>query len=339
MAVTKRRRANYAFTPNKRAALWKAANAVGQWGVNRLRQAYRSRGPGSRSTTNRGTRSGTGVTFQHDTKTVYRRKPAPKRVIRKIRRFQKRVDSVLDRHAGTQTLVLSNGFNIQSAVNEQNFIGFTLYGVTGTNPSWNYDIASILNSVPDVSDTLPNYARRVHMRNAVLDVTLRNTGATLVEMDLYEWYCKKTCNVGNPDLLLGSSENQESQTILGRNELDMYDVGATPFQFPNVGRYLTIRKKSKAVISAGNAYTYQIRDPRNKWIPADRIIDTPNAHFGIPGWTQGVYVVIKGTPSNTSPGVYDRASVANITGSVTRNYSWRTVNRFARDASGYTGTN
>lgn len=177
------------------------------------------------------------------------------------------------------------------------------------------------------------------MKMAVLDLTLKNAGANNVEMDIYEFYVKKLSPFASAEVLVTTQATETPAISGGYSALSMYQIGTTPFEFQNMGRYLTITKKTKVMISPGNAYTYQIRDGSKKNLPTDRITDQTSQTFGFPGWTKGIFVVTKGTPAPNqgSAGLTTRAELTTVSGSVTRSYSWRNVDRYAFDRAGYTG--
>lgn len=342
------------------AGIYRAAAAAAAYGYKALtrrptansaagrRMASRT---GTRNQRNRYSRGGTGTSYQRDSKVVYTRKPAPRRIRKSYRKFAKRVNSVIDATAGTTQLVLSNGFSVLSGDDSQNMFAVTLAGVNGTSTNWNGDLNRIMNVRADAQDTGVNVDRKIHMKTMVLDCTFKNDFVTPgviqgdspefrdpVELDIYEFYVKKDAPFTAPEVLLTTEQTADVGASLSYGALTPVEVGATPFNFRNVGSYVTITKKTKHFIAPGNSVTYQLRESRNKWVPTVKIEDFTSAHFGIPGWTKGIFVVFKGTPwrdGNPAIGYTRRSAAARITGSVTRIYNWRNVDRNTASRTSY----
>lgn len=345
----KRRRPHYGgFYRN---ALGAGASALSgawkTWSGTSTAAKRRKMGPGSRTRNKQrpSYRSGNGTSYQHDAKTVYRRKPAPRRLKRSLQQFARRVNSVIDRTAGTSQLVVSNGFSVTTTVDTQNMFCVLLGGGTGDLSNWNGDLLRIINAREDAADTQLGQNRKIHMKTQVLDCTFKNDFVEPeftqefrdpVELDIYEFYVKKIAPFGAGEVLLTTEQTQDTTPLIPYAALTPLNVGATPFQFPNVGRYVTITRKTKHFIAPGNSITYQIRDAKNRWLPNDRIIDQPGATFGFPGWTKGIFVVFKGAPYRSEePATVRRAAAARISGSVTRIYNWRNVVRNSTDHVSY----
>lgn len=290
-------------------------------------------------------RSGNGTSYQRDTKEVYRRKPAPRRVKRAYSKFARRVNSVIDRTAGSSQLILSNGFSATSTDDGQNVFAILLGGGTGSTSDWNGDLLRIINSREDAQDTDLGFNRKIHMKTQILDCTFKNDFVTPgfddelrdpIELDIYEFYVKKQAPFAAAEVLMTTEQSSETTPLVGTTAVTPLNVGATPFQFSNVGRYVTITKKTKHFIAPGNSVTYQIRDAKNRWLPVDRIIDQTASTFGFPGWTKGIFVVFKGAPFKYPEETYTaRAAAARVSGSVTRIYNWRNVIRKAGDHTAY----
>lgn len=100
------------------------------------------------------------------------------------------------------------------------------------------------------------------------------------------------------------------------NAVTVNTRGWTPFDVPTASaKGLKIIKKTKYFIKNGDTFTYQIRDPRNKWLSGEEQIAT--AEFAKAGWTRMLFIVAKAVIGTPAPTAW------NLLGGCTRSYKYK----------------
>jgi len=300
----------------------------------------RQRGNGSRSMTRqkRNGSSGVGVTTQHDARLVYRKKSMPKRKRKVWKKFIRKVEAVALAKQGTTSVVYNVGRTVSSAADAQDMYGIVLYGAYGSQTAGltyysDLELLGSINRTAGVGVNLGN--RKLYFRSAVLDLTCANSGVNAVELDFYDIIFKKTPvqMTSLQDLIdtnQGNNTEVFEQGAVAANNLTRQTLGATPFQFPGVLSFVTILKKSKVFLPVGALSTYQIRLPRNRWFDtSNRAQDASTNAFALRGWTRGIWVVQKGTPTTLV-----RSAATSVSWSITRTYTMKTVDEDQVDLSG-----
>lgn len=284
-----------------------------------MRYAYNAYKSYTQNKSNKVT-TGVGISSQHDVKTIYRKKRMPRRKRKAWARFSKKVTAVLDKSVGTKTLVINNVDALVGAIGLQSVSSYLLYGMNGQNGTGtrgNSDLITIASNFTN--------AKKVVYKSGIMDLTITNTNATAnQEVDIYHVRFNNEHEANTP---LATFANAVANTVVttGRSTLTIQARGATPWDFPlalSVAR-ITIVKKTKVFISAGNSTTYQIRDPRNFQISKYDINNqTPNYNYVKPGMTQGVIIIAKnvagfqGVATNLSVGCTQKYVYGEIQDSV-----------------------
>lgn len=253
---------------------------------------------------------GGGVTSQYDTTQVYRRKRMPRFKRKQWKKFTRKVKAAIS-DRGTCTIVL-NGAHAQQqpatvgTVQKQSIMFAHLYGKQGVGAQPNEIGANDLNKVvssirgtihPTVDDTT-----KFHFKSAVLDITVTNQIAAEgqytgpLEVDVYHivYPTKKTVVIpGLGDAFNGGTIQTEIIDALPKIEIN--DRGVTPFAIGQaisvVG--LKILSKKKYFLPYGQCFTHQIRDPKNRTIDSETLVDKNT--FYQPGWTQTLMMIAKPT--------------------------------------------
>lgn len=289
-----RRRRNYSRYANGLGA----AYSIGRKIATRFGQSYtRTR------TKRRHGRSGGGVTSHYDRNTVYRRKPMPrfrqKRYVRQVRK----INHIIDLQKATQVIV-RNGSDVYNVQMGQTWCETWLYGIAGN--------AAVEMGTNDVGKILENQMGsssgdfRYRFESAVLDLTFSNVS-----------YPYESSNPDNPDngsvaklevdvyemIVIGEIEestalnmytNLATQTpiIPGATDLTLDSRGTSPFTWTTSAKYIRVIKKTKYFLGAGQTFTYQIRDPKNRSV-STKDVEALFGHWGKPYMTRGVVVVFK----------------------------------------------
>lgn len=274
-------------------------------GRKMLRMRYRYRG-GRTRTKRRYGRSGQGVTSQYDKKTVYVKKRMPYRKRKAWGRFNNKVAAVLDKSLGTRSIVFNE--TITTAVNAQQTLAYAhLYPQNGLAPGVNNnetgcnDIARMLDRDALSTDS------KIHFKSAVMDLTFNGypegtADSWPMEVDAYEIVYRKANYPQSFNNLLATCE-LATQTATGYTSgLILGQRGVTPFELPLLGKSgVKVLKKTKYFLTPENTtFTYQIRDPKNRYLSGTvDLHEANNTEFVLGGWTRTVLFVIKLIPGVT----------------------------------------
>lgn len=261
----------------------------------------------SRSGSKNGSSSGA-VTYQHDTKSVYRRKRMPYRKRKRWTGFVKKVRAIefkdhasnhVVRAYSSPTIVVSHtGSSSQGA---QSMTNVGLYGIS--NEAENYSIAGDLIDIwTEWCGTNPTavLSQKMCFTTAISDVYITNTGTTTLIVDVYESYCRKDMTYAQGAGLfdtVGLSNFPNDQT--GEKQLNASTFGVTPFQLPNYTTYFKIANKTKHVISPGNVVTWQCRDTRNRVIRGEHISPYYQSYVAKKGLTR-FWTIVATTPDGAT---------------------------------------
>lgn len=187
------------------------------------------------------------------------------------------------------------------------------------NECWLYGMnggSTLVNGTNDVNTILSNQAidenESVIFKSGCMDMTFVNSGQTKVELDVYEMLPKKD-NQYQSFISLQSHVESATPAIGSAPSLSLVTRGATPFQFPMTMEHFTVLKKRKYFLDVGEASTYQIRDPRNRYISGDGMT---SVGFAKRGYTRGVVFVWKAVPHP------DTDQIGRLTIGCTRTYAY-----------------
>lgn len=289
--------------------------------------------------------TGQGVTEQHDTRTIYRKKNMPYKKKRRWKRFVRQVHFVAEKDLGTQTVVFNKSISGQDGTGQQIAMDISLYSLKSVNTVHNdlFQIQSYFNTgnptavVGETTDLTTKFL----FHSAVLDMTVRNSsftstsGATSlapnanVEVDVYEL----TAGVYFNTFRTAAPTEQVHGIVQFINEyaIDTKEIngtgtgialtsrGCTPFDLPSAvsAGKIKILRKTKYQLSSGQCFTYQMRDARRHVMNKNAILDALSANR--PGWTRWILVIAKGVPGVTY-GEVDGTVRTKIDIGITRKY-------------------
>jgi len=266
----------------------------------------------------RGT-AGVGVSTHYDVKTIYRRKRMPRRKRQAWKKFVRKVHAVNLKDLGTKTVVRNESNFVTSSTGGQAVFACCLYGVDGSNLMGTSSMGTDdLKELVNTASYTPN--QKIHFKSAVLDMTVTNTGnegsnGVLTEVDVYRYVFRKHC--GSTSVLQAFTDGFASQTTIGTGSaLSIATRGVTPFQCPEWCSYIKVLSKKKYFLSNGTAFTFQIRDPKNRIWDCGETADFAGLQ-GKVGWTQGALVIFKAVPQLSGP-----APTSTLVMGCTRTYSY-----------------
>lgn len=279
--------------------------------------------------------SGKGITTQYDRRSIYRKKYMSGRKKRRWVKFVKRVNAVSEKGLASRTVVFNNQITVGVQTSAQTYAIVHLYSFKGLNSGIAAeapadDLQQIFSKDSNVA------ASKLHFKSAVLDVTFNGfpgdeiTSDWPMEVDVYEVGYKKRTSPSSFHAFITAAENQAA-TMTGYSSVRLVDRGVTPFDLPQLARMgVVVLKKTKYFLSrGGSTFTYQIRDPKNRWISGANLdLEAAETEFVRGGWTRSLLFVIKNVPGGT---VVDGA-ISTI--GVTRKYCY-TKNEANRTVDGY----
>lgn len=317
-----------------------------------------------------------GVSFQHDARVQYRKKSSNPRTQRKWHRFMSKVEEAHLQTAATKSLIFSAAGAFGNNAEKQATFALHAYSGVATAVAApgdiNRDLYRIVTNDPDPrkpandnTGTGSVLQRKYVFKSCVLDITFRapasfpigTTGGnqvmvpnTKIEFDLYEVVYKQDAEKDTFEALWDAADAQtpvvRPNPPVANASISRVDVGATPFQFPELCRTITILKKTKYFIDPGQAFTYQKRFPGNRHM--DKSFITENLGFpcfAIAGQTFSILCIIKGVPGyfRDRDAAYaefgdfklKQSPQVNITWSATRTYEYTFLDSGEQTADAY----
>ena len=270
------------------------------------------------------------ITQQHDSKLLYRRKRAPRKIRRKAARraanflrrqlnsvgmstnLYRNSDSAFSTTAGQQECMLiysgllygNIGEDIAAEGARQEAVG-TLYNVFQNQTNSLTPAALVANSA------------RMYLHSITTDYTISNLSANLAEVDIYEFVFRKDWSFNNSatgkplqNELTASAENEEKMPG-ATSKIEYEDLGWTPFDSNNMLKYIIIQSKQRFYIGAGNTISFTKRTNYRKpkkyvGMDFDAYVESssgdilPTQYKASRGVTRGIICVYRGTPGVTA---------------------------------------
>lgn len=264
---------------------------------------------------------GYGVTVQHDSKRIYRKRNMSRRKKRRWKSFVKKVNFISEKELGTRTVLFNTLIDMSDITpNYQSVMTLALYPLKSASTHLN-DLAAIggFENAADPTAALGGTVDRtshIMFQSAVLDITIRNSSYKFngitneaapeaqLELDIYECYCRNdfsTLGANYDSLALGiqNEMNQEKKIGGAGTGVNIYLRGTTPFDCPTALSRLGLKilKKTKYFIPNQNTITYQLRDPKRRTCLFRELIDEEGCNK--PKWTKFLLLIYKLVPELT----------------------------------------
>lgn len=270
-----------------------------------------------------GRTSGIGVTGQYDRKQVYRKRFMPRRRKRIWRRFTRKVHAVSEKELGTRTVVFNTSVTGTNQTSGNHiWMNVALYGDTSTTSYLNdLNAMSALETQQNLNAPTVDYnvdrTSHILFQSGILDLTVRNTSTVnsggvqtpdaqaRLEVDVYEMTSKRQF-VDSPTEVFTSIfdvfNDAAGDTFTIPNAgtgLTPNTRGVTPFDLPQALSRFGIRiwKKQKYLLNNGEAFTYQLRDPKRHSINHEKMVQTTGSNW--PGLTRWLVIIAKLVPGST----------------------------------------
>jgi len=287
--------------------------------------------------------SESGVTTQYDRVTQYSKRRMPRRKKYRWRKFCNKVGAVLDKALGTRTVVFNSTIDSFGPNTGQYISAACLYGFCGNADTildvGFRDIWRICNNDNDIM--LPGSdgvnASKITFGSGIIDFTMRNTGTSGLEVDLYEINVR-TDATKEPNFTQSVNQAEiNTNTIPGAAApVFLTNRGITLFDLPNLLSQdrLSVYKKKKFFLGIGNTATHQHRDPRNHYFNATdvNLLDVNDqGSYGRRKMTQLFVFVAKAVIGSGELNV-------GLQVGVTRKYSY-TINQSAKALDSYNPPN
>lgn len=274
------------------------ARRVLPYAARGVRTAIQFRRAQQGTSSRRFSRSGIGVTGQHDVRMVYRKRRMPRRKRRVWMRKIKTARAITLKNYGTRTRLFNyTGTIIGENATAQAYAAIAIYGQNGidavVDPAMhNYGMAHLGQIFSDEGEQ----GNKIMFGSAVMDCTFVNSGPAVLELDLYDivWRGRNCGTNVNNDLGVGSTMT----TVLpGRTAINLNTRGVTPFDLTEfLAQGFKILSKKKYLLPPGNTATYQVRDPRNRMVDSGDI--HRNNSWARRGLTRFVLLVTKAIPTS-----------------------------------------
>lgn len=306
-AVTRYRRGGFLQTAGRlaaRAIPYVASLPSGQWGksMGMKRRANRQADQTPSNTT-----TGPPTTFQHDNKTSYKRRRAPKRVRRRAQRDARKFENNMSTLMGCKRLVDNNYNIITGAANQQTVFGlnfmdtadmqkvFGLFSVEGS-PTTTYDL-----------NNLNTQSNEILIKRLRCEIELKNTSSNLAFVDLYYWYPRKDCTFqassaigGNFGVNSGGTFNG-SGTLVPNGTVAANINGVTPFDFPSFTENFVVYRVRRVMLQGNQSFSFDLKARPGNQSTKDwyQMVLRRNISSGVMIFVQGEVTATPGTATTS----------------------------------------
>lgn len=249
--------------------------------------------------------NGQPTTFQSQYTTDFVKRKVSRKTKRRARRKYKAFKRNLYKQVGCQHIVFRHQTRESSAENQQQWFDIPLYsangGQEGTQPA-----ALRFQHLEQIADDMVTGGTSVLERYgmirstyAQMDLQMTNRGTETMQINLYYYYAKKdlsradaisdNVSAANADTIVGLMSQVRSLLFpseAGTTNLQINDIGFTPFQSPRFCQYLTVYKKQRFQLAPGQSMTDMLKDKRIKeWTQIG-----VNDFVALKGYTSGVLI-------------------------------------------------
>lgn len=308
---------------------WRAGQYMGNVARNLFNSGRRSR-PSGRRQTNRSSGQGLqvyGGQGHRPYNTQYRKRRAPRRKRIAARRYYRKFAKALRTVGGVALQKALFNTTVSGSVTgtPQSFIATHLYSYNSitsplTQETGVRDVKQIRDSMTNTfyTDDVGSHTKFM-IDHAILDMTLRNSGGTSLEIDLYHIVYGDNNEYGAfASYINGSAALQPSLTTAPSGRIIIQDRGATFFDLPTTlsNGYMRILSKEKIFLESGASTTFQYKLKKPHSITASEL-SSDNTYFAKKGLTHtwvAVYKNVTGTPVEQT---------GTLTLGSTRSYAWR----------------
>lgn len=252
------------------------------------------------------------ITGQHDSKMLYKRRRAPRKVRRRARRRARVFLKNQLSNKSSNTNLFEHYKIGYSDLDSQGIAtitsGYTWSGAGTVNSD---NIGSIYQVIQNIENADPtDIAKDWYLTGMSTDYTVANTSEVTMELDVYEFVYRKELtyesNVLTTAQFINEKNDEESKLPGATNKLVVTNLGWVPTDANVAMRYILIKSKQRFYLGAGNAVSFTKRTRYRKPVKyngSDFEMSQNAANGDIfiarPGVTRGIIMVGRGLP-NTS---------------------------------------
>lgn len=203
----------------------------------------------SRSSRSSGASRGNVVTTNYiDTRRTYSKRRAPKRVVRRFRKFKRRVQKVISSDTACQQVQRQYLSSVSSATSAQTYGSWGLLGCNSSTSGWN-DIARIINDSTSATNALPD---EIFIERARMDLFISNILNSTVYIDIYSCVCRRDVPVADFDpssIFVDFTGTSLPESGAG-NVFSATNPGVTPFQNSHFCSYFKVLNVNRVKLDA-----------------------------------------------------------------------------------------
>lgn len=205
------------------------------------------------------------TTYQHDTKTMYKRRRAPKRVRRVARKqarvFQKNMANLL----GCKRVVDNQYLSTSSSVSNQAFYPISFLDVTDMNKIFGLFAVEGSPTVTYDLSASGNTPLELFVRNIRFEVEIKNIATALSFVDLYYYYPRKDLPLGVNNYIAqsfgsGSGGNYNAAGVVASTGTVSNSInGVTPFDFPGFTENFVIYRSRRVMLQPSQSFSFDVK--------------------------------------------------------------------------------
>lgn len=273
---------------------------TGAGAVGALYRSYKNSQRNSQRRSGKQTNTGF-LSTQYDVKQQYRRRRMPRRKRRAWVKKIRMVNTITNKKLGSQFQILRSRVIATAAADTQTSFSCGIYGENGV-PATSSDIGIAdlfeLNNLSGDTGVNNNW----WLKSGVIDIEISNVGtdaaANPFTVDCYEIVCRRTVNTqggvapAGPNDMFITGFAATQQPILGTNSLISPILpGVTPFQNSIFCTHFKILKKTRVLVSVGQATHFMFRDAKDRryrYESSSRPVCSPMLYHGFLFILQGV---------------------------------------------------
>lgn len=251
------------------------------------------------------------ITGQMDSKVLYRRRRAPRRVRNRARKRAKVYLYRQLRAHSSNTNLFTRHISDSSSVDTQGVFTVTSgYTWCGSGTVGSDRVGSIYETCQNIENTDPvSVAKDWYLLGMSTDYTLTNVSTGSIECDVYEFVIRKDFSWKDTSHIsvysFWKDILQEESKLPGATlAMSVNDLGVVPTDANKAMRNILIKSKQRFYIGVGNAVSFtkrtRFRRPV-KYTSADFDISSSTGNIDVlqakAGVTRGIFVIYKGLPT------------------------------------------
>lgn len=214
------------------------------------------------------TMSGAPTTFQHDTKTTYKRRRAPRRIRKRARRAAKRFEKNLSTLLGCKRLVLNNYAQTVAPASLQTIQYIDFWNREDIVKAFSLFGTDVIPAGAQGFNPDTGIATELLFQRTRMEVEVKNSGTGLIYVDMYYWHPRKDTQfsvqtaIGQPN---GATSDQafatidSSNVVTPSNTLAMSTMGVTPFDFPQFTENFIVYRTRRVMLQPNQNFSFDLK--------------------------------------------------------------------------------